>query len=75
MKDKNPKKQLNKFVEFSGMGFQMIITIVIGVVVGKFLDSKFPNESQIYTVILTLIFVLLALYAVVKKIINKQNIK
>jgi F0F1-type ATP synthase assembly protein I len=60
-------------MKFSGMAFQMGITIFVGVYIGLFLDEKYPNENQIYTVLFTFIFVILALYSVVKKILNDQK--
>ncbi len=70
MAAKNLKKQRNTFLQFSGMGFQMIITIIIGVLIGSYLDEKFPNKSNIYSLIFSLLFVCLSLYTVIKQAIR-----
>ncbi len=70
MVKKVPKKQRNKFIQFSGIGIQMTITIIVGVFIGNYLDCKFPNDSSIYTLIFSLLFVCLSLYLVIKKAIK-----
>lgn len=68
-----PKKQLNKWVRFSGMGFQMGMVIFLGVWGGMKLDQKFPNEHKIYTIILSLLSVFIALYLVIKEVKNLSD--
>jgi len=70
-----PKKPLKPYIKFTGIAFQMGATIFIGVLIGQYLDKKYPNKNQIYTIIFTLLFVLLSLYAIVKKIIIEQKKK
>jgi len=70
-----PKKRLNSYIQYSGAAFQMAITIYLGVVIGQYLDKKYPNGNQLYTIIFTLVFVLIALYLLVKKIIMEQKKK
>ncbi len=70
-----PKKQLNSYIQYSGAALQMVATIFIGVFIGQYLDEKYPNSNQIYTIIFTFVFVLIALYLVVKKIIIEQKKK
>ena len=62
-----PKKQLRKYAIFSGMAFQMVATILIGVYLGKWLDKKYPNDDDIFTAIFSLLFVLISLYIVIKQ--------
>lgn len=63
-----PKKSLNKWVRFSGMGFQMGLVIFLGVWGGSKLDEKYPNEHKLYTIILSLLSVFVALYLVIKEV-------
>ena len=72
-RQKQPKKQLNKFARFSGMAFQMGITIVVGVVIGQYFDKKYPNENNIYTLLFTLLFIGASLYAVIRQAIKLGN--
>lgn len=73
MKDKKPKKQLNKYARFSGIGFQMAVTIFIGCFIGIKLDEKYPNEYSIFTVVFSLLFIFASLYTVIKQITNNPD--
>jgi len=68
MKKKIPKKPLNKYIVFSSIVFQMGITIAIGAFFGQWLDSKYPNEYSLYTVIFSLLGVFGSLYMVINKV-------
>ena len=70
MTKKKTKRPLNKYTRFSGIALQMAITIFIGTYVGTILDEKYPNENNIFTLALSLIFVFVALYAVIKQVKN-----
>lgn len=67
--DQKPKGQLNAFARFSGLGFQMIAIIVIGSFIGVKLDEKYPNKHNLYTIILSLISVILAIVFIIRRII------
>lgn len=69
------KKQLNKYIQFSGLAIQMGVTIGLFTVFGVWLDKKFPNNYSTFTVIFSLIGVFAALYSVIKQIqqINKEE--
>jgi F0F1-type ATP synthase assembly protein I len=74
IKENKPKKnQLNKFARFSGMAFQMGVTIVIGVIIGQYFDKIFPNDRDIYTLVFTLIFIGASLYTVIRQAIKMGN--
>lgn len=68
-----PKKPLNKFARFSGMAFQMGITIFIGVFIGQYLDNKYPNPNSIYTLLFSLLFIGASLYIIIKQAIKLGN--
>jgi membrane protein DedA with SNARE-associated domain len=69
MSKKNPKKkQLSKFVQFTGMGFQMGGTIYLGSLLGSWLDVKFENENELYFKVVTLLAVFIAMYAVIRQV-------
>lgn len=73
MESKKPKKQLNKYIRLTGVGLQMGITIYLAVYLGKWLDVKYPNENNIYTIILTLLGLVLSFYSLLKQVKNIQN--
>jgi len=47
----------------------MIAIIGIGAFVGVKLDDAFPNEHNLYTIILSLVFVIFAIVFVIRRII------
>ncbi len=60
----------NQFIKFSSLGFQMAITIGLGAWGGNYLDTKYQNEQPIYTIILILLSIGIALYMVIKEVIK-----
>jgi F0F1-type ATP synthase assembly protein I len=67
--DQKPKEQLNTFARFSGLGFQMIVIIGIGSFIGVKLDENYPNKHNLYTIILSLTSVILAIAFIIRRII------
>ncbi|HHC80258.1 MAG TPA: AtpZ/AtpI family protein [Flavobacteriia bacterium] len=72
---KKQKKQLNKYTRFSGIAFQMVVTIGVGTYIGIKLDEKYPNKNNLFTVAFSLVFILLSLYSVIKQVTNISNKK
>jgi membrane protein DedA with SNARE-associated domain len=71
MKQKNTqKKPLNKAIQLSGAGLQMGLTIYLGFLLGKWLDTKF--ELTFLTETITLLAIFLAMYSLIKQA-NKIN--
>jgi len=72
----NKKKQLNKFLQLTGVGLQMGITIYLGAYFGKKLDAYFQTSGKTYTLILTLVALVISLYSIIqqlKKINDKYD--
>ncbi|WP_281267891.1 AtpZ/AtpI family protein [Xanthomarina spongicola] len=63
------KKQLNTYARYSSIAFQMFAIIGIGAFVGVKLDNAFPNKHNLYTIILSLVFVIFAIVFVIRRII------
>lgn len=59
------KKPLNKYLQLTGIAFQMGITIYLAVYIGKKLDEKYPNDKNWFTIGMTFLGLIIALYAVV----------
>jgi len=71
--EKKPKKsQLNTIAKFSGVGVQMGVTIWLGAELGKWLDVKYPNDNDVYTIVCVLVAVGVSLYSLVVQA-NKIN--
>ncbi len=73
MTNQKPKKQLNKYIRLTGVGLQMGVTIYLFVYLGKWLDGKYPNENDLYTMFLTLLGIVVSFYSLLRQVksINK----
>ena len=71
----NKKKQLNSYIKYSSLTTQMAVIIAAGTFFGDYLDKLNNPDSKIYTIIFSLASIFLALYYVLKKIINHNEKK
>lgn len=65
------RNRLSFYFKYSGMAVQMIAIILIGVFGGKKLDEYLNFKFPVFTLVLTLISVFLAIYFVIKDLIKK----
>ncbi|AUS05089.1 AtpZ/AtpI family protein [Pseudotamlana carrageenivorans] len=72
-KNQKPKKQLNKYVRFTSIALQMGLTIYLGSLLGGWVDSKLGNTNQLYYKIITLLAVFLAMFSVIRQVLNITN--
>lgn len=72
MKQKPSKKpkQLSSYVRFSGIAVQMGAIIGLGAWGGSSLDKKFNFDKPIFTIVLSLLGVAIALYIVIREVIK-----
>ncbi len=68
------KKPNHNFARYSGIGFEMLGIIILGVWGGQKLDSKFQNTTPVFTIVLSLLAVFAAMYLVLKDFIGKKNV-
>ncbi|WP_372766440.1 AtpZ/AtpI family protein [Lutibacter sp.] len=75
MNNQNKKKQLNKYLQLTGITFQMGITIFLGAYFGKKLDAHFLTEKKTFTIILTLVALIISIWSVLAQLknINEKN--
>jgi len=73
--NQNQKKNnpLNTYARFSGIGFQMIVIIGLGVYLGVKLDEKYPNKYKLFTIILSLLSIAIALFNVIRQVTDITN--
>ncbi|MCF8297604.1 MAG: AtpZ/AtpI family protein [Saprospiraceae bacterium] len=73
MKPKNSKKKpLPNYAKYSSIAFQMIAIILAGVFGGIKLDEILKFNFPIFTVVLSIISVAVAIYFVIKDLINSK---
>jgi F0F1-type ATP synthase assembly protein I len=63
----NPKKK-NSFLKFSGMALQMMVPIAAGAWAGSELDKKQQTEKPVWTIVLSFIGVIIAIYTVIRTV-------
>lgn len=66
------KSYLNNYARYSSIAFQMLVIILAGVFGGYKLD-EWLNTTPLFTVILSLLSVVIAIYSVVKDLLNNKN--
>ncbi len=67
----NKKKQLNSYARYSSIAFQMLVIILLGVWGGVKLDEWIDTGFPVFTVLLSIISVALAIYSVTKDLLKK----
>lgn len=70
-KEKQKKNYLNNYAKYSSIAFQMLAIILIGVWGGYKLDEWLNLKFPIFTVTLSLLSVIAAIYYVVKDLLKK----
>ncbi|HNX07274.1 MAG TPA: AtpZ/AtpI family protein [Bacteroidales bacterium] len=69
---KNLKKPLNNYARYTSIAMQMLVIIVLGVWGGVLLDKYIGIKFPIFTVLLSLGSVSLAIYVAVKDFLKKK---
>ncbi len=70
-KFKSKKEQLKGYTWFSGIAFQMLAIILVGVFGGIKLDKLLALKFPVFTIVLTLISVALSMYVIIKETLKK----
>ncbi len=63
------QEQLNPYLKYSGLAFQMLATIGIFVFIGYKLDEWFDKSTPVNLIIFSLIGIAIALYQVIKEFV------
>jgi len=58
-------------MKYSGLAFQFLAAILIGVLIGKWLDKKFETSTPIFTALTSLFFVIASLVLVIRDLLKK----
>lgn len=66
MNKNKPGKNPNDFIKYSNIAFQMMVTILIGVLGGLKLDDWLNTKFPVFTLVLSLFFVFAAIYIAIK---------
>lgn len=68
------KKQLNRYLQLTGIAFQMGATIYLAAYFGKKLDEHFQNEKKLITLLFILIGLAASIWIVLRQLkkINEE---
>jgi ATP synthase protein I len=69
------KKLLDNYARYSSIGFQMLVIILLGVFGGIMLDKWLHMKFPVFTVILSILSVILAIYYVTKDLMRPDKNK
>ena len=64
------KQQPKPWLIFSGLFFQIAIVMLIFTSLGKYADSYFQNQSNQFTLILSLLAIILIIYLIISQTKN-----
>ncbi len=62
-----PKNQAKYWLSLTGIAVQMGVVIYLGSWLGRWLDEKYAKENSMFTIILTLLAVVVSMYLVIKQ--------
>ena len=68
-----PLKQPNQLLKYSNLGFQMAVIIGLSAWGGNKLDTHYKNDPPVFTIILSLAGIAIALYIVIKDVIKSSK--
>ena len=66
------KERLNSYVKYSGIAFQMIAIILIGVFGGMKLDKWLKTDKPVFTALLSVLAVILSIYYSIKDLLRTK---
>lgn len=65
------KKALKAYTRYTSIAFQMLVIMLAGVFGGRELDKWMDIGFPVFTLILTILSVLLAIYSVIRDLLKK----
>jgi len=68
MSEKENKKQVNKYLQLTSLGFQMMAVIFVFVWIGKWADGHFETAKNYFTALGSLVGLAASLYLVLKQL-------
>jgi len=70
---KKRQKQLNIYIKYSSLSFQMALIIALGVFIGDYIDKTSNTSSRIYTITTSLLAFGFSMYYVFKQIKHNND--
>ena len=70
--EEKPKSAIRATAKYSGMAFQLFGACLVGVLLGRWLDARMHLERPLWAVLLTVLFMLAALYALYRQLLRDK---
>jgi hypothetical protein len=64
---KAPAGSKDVYAKYVGAGFQIIAPVILGLLLGRWLDHHFEKTNSIYTIILSSVMIIVSLYIFIKQ--------
>jgi F0F1-type ATP synthase assembly protein I len=71
-KKPSPQEQFKPYLKYSGMAAQMIVILVVAAFGGRKLDTYFEMKHPVFTIVLMLTGVIVAMYSIVSSVIKNK---
>ena len=71
--DRKPQKPLSAYAKYSSLGVQMAVIIGGGCYGGHKLDEYYQNKTPVFTIVLSLVAIAIAMYIVLKDLIKPNK--
>jgi len=68
--EEKPKSVIKATAKYGGMAFQLFGACLAGVFLGRWLDARLHLERPLWAVLLTVLFMLAALYALYRQLLR-----
>ena len=69
--DQEPVKKVNNYLKYSSMGFQMVGALLVGILIGRWLDRMLETPKPYFTATLALVFTSASIYLVLRDFLKK----
>ena len=72
MREKEPDRRVNNYLKYTGMAFQMVGTMLVGILIGRWLDHRLATSKPYFTALFALIFTGAAIYLTLRDFLAKK---
>ncbi len=64
---------MKDYAFYSGLGTQLLVTILLFTGIGYWLDKKFPGMKPVFIIVFSLLGIGIGLVSVIRQITNRQK--
>lgn len=64
---------MKDYAFYSGLGIQLMVTILLFAGIGHYLDEQYISMKPLFTIIFTLLGIVIGLITIIRQILRKQR--